>query len=320
MNDVYSVLAKHFAKETTVKEELSITAFKEQNPLEYEALKQLWNADVGHLEVINFDVERALDRVEHQVKRKEKTRVITLFSTFRKIAAVVALLIATVSIGYFTFNKVTENTVITVSNATVKGGKVLLADGSVVWLNENATLSYSKTFNNDRRIVTLSGEAFFEVSKDNARPFTVQMKTTDVTVLGTSFNIKEDSIETLVSVKTGKVRVRARKLDEFVDITPNQTAKVNTSTLQKFKTKNKNYLAWKTGEFEFDNTPINQVVSDLNTFYKTKLIVDNTMIFPDCHLTAKFSKSPIADIIETLKLTCTVDIVKEGDSYLITKK
>ncbi len=252
MNNVYSLLAKHFAKEATAKEELTINTFKQQHPLEYKTLKQLWSTDGKTVKIIDFDTEKAFKKVAQQVKRKQQTKVIPLFSSFRKIAAAVVLLIATVSVGYFVFNKVTENTVITASNTITKGKKVLLADGSVVWLNKNATLSYPKKFKNNRREVTLSGEAFFEIAKDKNRPFTVQMKTTNVTVLGTSFNIKEDSLQTLVSVKTGKVRVKATKLNKSVVITPNETAKVSTDGLQYFKTKNKNYLAWKTGKFEFN--------------------------------------------------------------------
>lgn len=317
MSDVYSLLAKHFAKETTAKEELTINTFKQQHPLEYKTLKQLWNTDGKTVKIIDFDTEKAFKKVAQQVKRKQQTKVIPLFSSFRKIAAAVALLIATVSVGYFAFNKVAENTVITASNTITKGKKVLLADGSVVWLNKNATLSYPKKFKNNKRTVTLNGEAFFEIAKDKNRPFTVKMKTTDVTVLGTSFNIKEDSLQTLVSVKTGKVRVKSKALNKSVVVVPNETATVNTTTIEHFKTKNKNYLAWKTGEFEFNNTSIQQVVKDINTFYETKLKIEDATTLPDCRLTAKFNNRPISEIIETLKLTCNVTIQKEENSYKI---
>lgn len=316
MSDFYSLLAKHFTKQTTKNEEIKINEFKEQNPLEYQALEQLWKADKKTIEVIDFDTQKALKNVEQQVKRKQKTKVIPLFSTFSKIAAAVVVLIATATIGYVSFNNTIKNTIVTTAN-NKKGEKVLLADGSIVWLNKDATLSYPTKFENNKREVTLNGEAFFEVAKDRKRPFTIKMKTTNVTVLGTSFNIKEDSLQTLVSVKTGKVRVKSKALNKSVVVVRNETASVNTTTIEHFKTKNKNYLAWKTGEFEFNNTSIQQVVKDINTFYETKLKIEDATTLPDCRLTAKFNNRPISEIIETLKLTCNVTIQKEENSYKI---
>ncbi len=254
------------------------------------------------------------------MKRKQQTKVIPLFTSMRQIVATIALLLTTVFIGYFALNRRVNTAVTIASNTTVKSKKVLLEDGSIVWLNKNSTLSYLKNFKTNSREVSLNGEAFFKIAKDKNRPFTVQMKTTNVTVLGTSFNIKEDSLQTLVSVKTGKVFVKANQLNKSTIITPNQTAKVDATKIESFETKNKNYLAWKTGNFEFNNTPINQVIRDLNTFYETKLNIENTKTLPNCHLTAKFTSSPITEIIEILKLTCSININKEDNSYKITKK
>ena len=82
-----------------------------------------------------------------------------------------------------------------------------LPDGSKVWVNRHSTLSYAANFNEKVREVQLQGEAFFEVKKDQGRPFTVLANETRTQVLGTSFNVRaygaEDSVE--VAVVTGRV-------------------------------------------------------------------------------------------------------------------
>ena len=148
------------------------------------------------------------------------------------------------------------------------------------------------------------------------KPFIIKLNNTSVTVLGTSFNIKEDSLQTSVSVKTGKVSVKALESNKSIIVEPNYTAVVESNSLKHFKTKNKNYLAWKTGVFQFDETPLDQAIKDLNTFYEAKLKLSeaNTTF---CSLTAKFNNKPLAEIIEILKLTCDIVIEEESGIYKI---
>ena len=321
MSDFYNILAKHFSNEATASEEAQVLQFKKENSIEYKALKQLWEANGKSIEVVDFDTEKALKKIEKQLETKQKIKVIPLFSSFRKIAAAVVLFIATSTIGYMVFNNVMENTMITAINNTntEKGKKVLLADGSIVWLNKNATLSFPKTFKNAKREVKLKGEAFFEVSKDTSKPFIITINDTEVTVLGTSFNIKQDSLQTKVTVTTGKVNVMATKINKSVVVIPGFTAEVSTNNLNHFSTKNKNYLSWKTGVFEFNETPLLQVIKDLNTYYETKLEIDTDSTIT-CPLTTKFNNNSISEIIEILTLTCNVEIKKENNIYKIKSK
>jgi len=108
---------------------------------------------------------------------------------------------------------------------------IKLEDGSVIALAKNAKLSYPKHFEPNKRQVFLSGEAFFEITKNPQKPFYVYSNEVITKVLGTSFTIKafEDSPEVIVSVKTGKVSVFHQNKIAFADpeekaliITPNQ--------------------------------------------------------------------------------------------------
>lgn len=312
MKDFYQLLAKHFSQNTSESEEVQITRFIKDNSIEYKALKRLWESEGKSIDLVDFDKERALKKIKQQVGTKKKVVLISLFSSFRRIAAAIIFLISTAAISYLIFNNnvAPEMAVIQSTEQT----QITLADGSLVSLNKNAKLTYPKSFSKNKREVTLEGEAFFEVTKDVSKPFSIKLTTTEVTVLGTSFNIKEDSLQTAVTVTTGKVNVKANQSNESVDLIPNYTAIVKSDELEHFETKNQNYLAWKTGVFVFEDAKLQTVIEALNTFYSTKFKIESGADII-CSLTTKFDRKPVEEIIEILKLTCDVEIIKENNIY-----
>ena len=92
-----------------------------------------------------------------------------------------------------------------------------LPDGSVVALNSNSKLVFPKQFNGDTREVTIEGEAFFDVKPNPEKPFIINAGKAQIKVVGTSFNVSAyPETETLeVVVKTGKVQVISKNIDEF---------------------------------------------------------------------------------------------------------
>jgi ferric-dicitrate binding protein FerR (iron transport regulator) len=83
--------------------------------------------------------------------------------------------------------------------------KVILPDGSIIWLKENSSLDYPGKFNSDTRTVSFTGEALFEIAKNKDHPFVIQSGALTATVLGTSFNIKSSDSAIQVNVLTGQV-------------------------------------------------------------------------------------------------------------------
>lgn len=301
------LLIKHFMGETTPEEELIVAQYKQNNKAEYKALKKFWLAE-GSIKPVNFNTQKAFDKVKSRVKKGHSVKVVSLFSRVKQISVAASILLF---IGLGTFWWLQENNkpqmVMTNPITTVGGKTVTLPDGSLVTLNKNASLSFPKQFKGSKRIVKLSGEAFFEVSKDKKHPFVIEMNDSEVVVLGTSFNIKNNKQQTEVSVTTGKVRVKALDNNQSVDIIPGQSARVSNHSLEKFTTTNTNYMSWKTGQFTFLNTPINQVIKDLNSYYATKIVSEN-LKSNSCKITAKFNKKPLLEVIEILQLTCDVEL------------
>jgi transmembrane sensor len=313
MNNMYELLKKHFNKETTPEEETLIDAFKKNNLQEYTLLKHLWWSN-EQAQIKDFDSNAAWAKLVAKANNK-RTKTISLFTRIRRVAAIAILLIA----GAFTIYLITKPNIPTelmvTINHTTKGEKIILNDGSIVWLNRNAKLCYPEEFKGKTREVKLEGEAFFEVAKNPKKPFKIETSFSTVTVLGTTFNINTDSLQTNVSVATGKVNVKSANSATSVTLLPNEMAVATKSGLMKSQITNPNYLSWKTGVFQFEDTPLKDVVHDLNTFYNQKIVLKTTN--QEQLFSAHFDNAKLEDIIEILAITLTLNIQKTPNTYEI---
>lgn len=155
-----------------------------------------------------------------------------------------------------------------------RGGfyKIKLSDGSTVWLNSESSLSYPIQFNENERIVALSGEAFFEVCKNEHAPFKVITGEQTVEVLGTSFNIssyKEDSVIYTTLVE-GKVSVSSNINPEIKEVLlPNEQSIINKENggIYKQKVDIEQYVSWKNGHLIFKDQPLENITKTLSKWY-----------------------------------------------------
>jgi len=313
MESRYELLKKHFNKETSSEEEILVSAFIKKNQQEYQLLKHLWWSN-AKVEIKNFDSNEAWANIVTKANQR-KTKTISLFTRIRRVAAIAILLIA----GAFTIYLITKSTLtnelMVITNQTIKGEKIILNDGSVVWLNKNAKLSYPKKFKGETREVKLEGEAFFEVTKNPKKPFIVETSFSTVTVLGTTFNINTDSLQTNVSVATGKVNVKSTYSATSIYLLPNEMAMVTKLGLSKSQITNPNYLSWKTGVFQFEDTPLRDVVRDLNTFYSKPFVLNTSN--REQLFTAHFDNAKLEDIIKILEITLSLNIQENQNTYEI---
>lgn len=159
--------------------------------------------------------------------------------------------------------------------------KISLPDGSSVWLNQNSQLSYPEAFSDSVRLITLEGEAYFEVEKDPERPFIVQAGPVATKVLGTSFNIRAYQADTLITVALIEGRVRVETPGVLASssretlLLPNEkmlfSKRSNQQTKQTF-TGNLPY-AWKEAVVYFDGASVQEVISVLEDKYQIQIVV-----------------------------------------------
>lgn len=195
-----------------------------------------------------------------------------------------------------------------VEKTTPKGERqqVTLPDGSVVWLNADSKLRYSAEFQGPVREVFLTGEAFFQVAHNPARPFRVRTEKLTTQVLGTSFNVRAYAeLPAGVAVATGKVLVEPARTDprsshpQRVFLVRNEGVTLDTSRGQLYKTTVKDgldYAAWRDGTLVFDQTPMREVVQVLNRKYNVSIRIDNPAVY-NCLLFGKYKDQPLPNLL-----------------------
>lgn len=161
--------------------------------------------------------------------------------------------------------------------STPKGGqyRLTLPDGTAVWLNAASSITYPAAFDGNDRIVTITGEAYFEVAKDAARPFHVKAGETEVEVLGTHFNVNAyaDEPGIAATLLEGSVRVVAGKTSGLLK--PGQQARVQQQRIQVMNGVNlEQVVAWKNGYFQFDRTDIQTVMRQLSRWYDVEVVYE----------------------------------------------
>lgn len=154
---------------------------------------------------------------------------------------------------------------------------MVLSDGSRVWLNSETELKYPVVFDEDKREVFLTGEAYFEVTKDVTRPFVVITPQTQTTVLGTSFNVMayQGEVQTEVTLVEGAVKVKAGKRE--CQIIPGQQVTVDNGSLEMAQQQiNVSfYTSWKDGLFDFDNMALSDLCVKLSRWYDVNFFFRN---------------------------------------------
>jgi len=162
---------------------------------------------------------------------------------------------------------------------TPRGGQyqLILPDGTKVWLNASSKLTYPTSFTNKERLVKLSGEAFFEVSKDSRRPFKVQSNDQIVEVLGTHFNISAytEEHQTQTTLIEGKIKISKQNNNKI--LSPGQEALIteNGNQISVTQADIEKNIAWKNNEFIFNGENLRNIMRSLARWYDVDIVYRN---------------------------------------------
>lgn len=223
---------------------------------------------------------------------------------------VAATLLLLVSLTYALWQVAPEEKTPKISTweVSVSGGikKILLSDGSIVWLKGNSTLSYPGSFAEDQRKVALTGEALFEVSPDASRPFIIQCGELITTVLGTSFNIKADEKNIEVVVLTGKVSLTSGKDPEGIIVLPKEKALYSreNNVLAKVEEKVDKVEAQKAVigteyPMHFEDTGMEEIIRRIEGKFSVEVHTVDDKI-RNCVITADFTSQPLERTLDMI--------------------
>lgn len=253
----------------------------------------------AHLQTPKIDPAEALAAFNAKSKSKKETKVRTLhFKTFYKIAAVLIVLLTS---AYFLF----YNTVTTVETQIAQTKTFHLPDDSEVLLNAASKITFHEKKWDDRRELTLEGEAYFQVKKGQ----TFSVHTTDgvVQVLGTHFNVKQRQKYFEVSCYEGLVSVTHNK--ETVKLPPGKTFRLINNRIEKVDDFNAQNPSWMQQESSFNRIPLDQVIAELERQYDITIKtegVDTSKLFTGS-FTHKDKKIALEAITIPLKLSYRIE-------------
>ena len=322
-------MARYLAGEMTAKEEISFLSGSEESQEQLSDLKNMeknWKYFDKNPSRMDWDSVKAWDRLhqklesegllEDQADRPGRGR----FTPMLRMAASIALVLA-IGIPALYFGVIRDNTEGTIRHHLAEEGvaTVDLPDGSRVYLNKGAEVSYSIAFKN-QRAVELKGEAFFEVMSDPQNPFTVRSAGMIVTVLGTSFNVKQldHPSEVEVYVKTGKVRVALEKSDQYIQLEPEEFGFVENRSLTSSAQNDPNYISWKTKDFKFVNSALIEVLQELEDSYHVDIHSED-LDLSERRITTSYSGLSIDAILETIGTAFEMSVSHKENSYFLTK-
>jgi ferric-dicitrate binding protein FerR (iron transport regulator) len=324
MTTINDLILKYLNDQLTPEEKNTFNQWIKDNPVrskKLEEYKAIWEKTKNYPIDFNPDAILALAEVHKNAGIKLIQKSTSRFTPILKIASVVAIIISIIGLTYYTHLK-SNNKYIVMYSGKNEIREIVLKDSSHVWLNENSTLLVPSVFKTPQRKVILRGEAFFEIKRNKTKPFIVCTGNTFTEVLGTSFNIKMDTLTGNVSVivNSGKVAFYsiAGKSKKSILYPTNQGVFIeSTNQIQCSSNMHSNFLAWKTGILTFYSTPLNEVCFELSNHFKKS--IKATTDVANKSLTGTFRNQTLESILKTIELTLDVKVNMSGEKIIIYK-
>jgi ferric-dicitrate binding protein FerR (iron transport regulator) len=290
---------------------------------EYDDMALIWQKSGPLLAEPQFNTEVAWVKLDDQIAlltardRKPLHTVISIFFTPTAKAAAAVLILACTAAAGFWWHRHTQWQSFT---AVAQNETVTLPDHSVVVVRKGSTIKYLKQFDAAERRVELTGEAFFSVQHNEHQPFLVITDNSEVKVLGTSFLVHSTNTADEVVVVTGKVNVADKKeSNNRVIITKGQRAVLKQDHhFYQDQVADSNFIAWETGQLNFNNTALPQVLQDISHFYGVSVELDPSLQATALTIpvTVQFNNQPLEQVLEELKLITGLQVKKENGKSL----
>lgn len=215
-----------------------------------------------------------------------------LIQEFLRIASAIIIAVSA-TITFFVIGNADSDISMAMQTITVPAGQrvnIDLPDGTNVWLNAGTKIQYPISFLNNKREVTLDGEAYFDVAHNKRCPFIVHTHVIDIEVLGTKFNVEAYSeLQNFeASLMEGKIKMQSLS-DENTSLvlSPHHKSILKGNKLVVSKIEDYNIYRWKEGLYCFKNKQFAEIIKDLERYYDLKIILNKPSLIP-ITLTGKF--------------------------------
>ncbi len=312
-------------------------------------LKRHWETVDKQKTLVDVDLKNIYQQILHEIEEEQVIRMLednavvateseshrwTPWMTVLKYAAIVVMAFG---LGYFVFqatgsytDKAADSAAVRYEKSTSRGQKshFILKDGSKIAMNAETKIVYDAGYGVTNRKLTLTGEAFFEVAKNEDLPFQVEANNTVTTALGTAFNISafDNHQPTTISLTSGKVRVISKDKNgdpgSEVSLVPGQECLMNRydqrAIVREFDPEK--ILSWKNNILYFDNTQMSDLIERLERWYNVEVVVVNEERMEEVRGTGQFENESLENVLRVLSYSLQFEYKQKGDTVTITFK
>ena len=283
-------------------------------------MKEHWDNTTGENEV--SELSNILHKVHHQINKKEKVKKVSFITYFSRIAAILILPLCLALVYIANENYSKEARMQTIFSPLASRTSFDLPDGSKVWLNAGSSLSFPDKFNGSARTVKLTGQAYFDVEKDNV-PFEIETDNLKVNVLGTAFDVSAYKGEAAtVTLVRGKVNVESCSGSE-TELNPGEQAFFadKEGTLDKREVNSYLCTAWKDNLLVFDDERFEDALPRLERWYNVDLVLgDERIKDKNIRINGTFQYEGISEILQLMEITNSIIYTHDKEERQIILK
>lgn len=291
---------------------------------------EIWFSSGVAGSMTSFDKEKAFERFKNRIEKatiaeeqKQRFTKSRSFKIFYRVAAAILILLLPLA-GYWGGMETVKSVFSDIVVEAPMGArtKLYLPDGTLVWLNAGSKITYSQGFGVDNRDLTLEGEGYFEVKRNEEVPFEINTKELDLTVLGTKFNFRNyaDDEEVVVNLLEGKVKLK-NELVASADVymSPNEKAVLSKETGRMVKTKinTSNSNLWTKDELFFDELLLEDIAKQLSRSFDVKIEVEDSLKNQRFYGSFRIVGNSVEKILETISSTNRMKYKYENNRYLV---
>lgn len=321
--DIRELAIQYFEGRISRMDERTLFHYIERNAVHRMNFRR-WEKEWTSAHVSDRATQNEWDSLQRKMRTQEAiTSLLPVKSSvWRRVAAVAAIVILTAggTLGIWeAVSALQPDTSFTFEAPYGEKSKMVLADGTVVWLNSGSTLQYSNKFNVANRKVVLDGEAYFEVTKQAGATFVVQTRGYDVVVRGTKFNVSAYPDDSFVATTLLEGAVDLEYNGRQIPMKPGELLRldVESGKFTRLCVNAAQSRAWAENRIEFDNITLQELVARLSRQYDVNIKLDSEKVGEKRFRISLRNRETICEVMTALQKIIHITVERRGKDIYI---
>lgn len=322
--DIYALAIRYFEGQIREEEESILFEYIHDEDSHFRQFKQ-WEKAWKENHLPDERTHREWERLHGRIERQSALQSIAPGPRYGgwKKAAVIALLIGStlgLHIGLRHLQPLWEEPAYFTCEAPYgEKSRIVLSDGTTVWLNAGSRLTYSSQYNSSHRNVTLDGEGYFEVVKKGGAPFTVQTQLYNVVVKGTKFNVSAYSQDSYASTTLLEGAVVLNYKGKEIPMQPGESLRLDIASGQftRQQTNARQSKAWAENRIEYDNITLKELIAKLSRQYNTPIHLAREEAGEKTFCISLRNRETIGEVLTALQQIIPIKIEQQGKDIYI---